>query len=88
MVIMWKPVQLQGWGPGAVTINAVNTPMEKLLLWRQKVEQLVVDLLVDLLPGQEQAFGGVEPGTLFARGGRRRHRAGQGHGTAAVQVSP
>ena len=44
MVIMWKPVQLQGWGPGAVTINAVNTPMEKLQLWRQKVEQLVEDV--------------------------------------------
>ena len=69
MVIMHKPVQLQGWGPGVVTINAINTPMEKLEFWRQKLRQLVEDLEVDLLPGQEQAFGGVEPGTLFTEEG-------------------
>ena len=69
MVIMHKPVQLQGWGPGVVTINAINTPMEKLEFWRQKLRELVEDLEVDLLPGQEQAFGGVEPGTLFTEEG-------------------
>ena len=69
MVIMWKPVQLQGWGPGAVTINAVNTPMEKLQYWRNKVEQLVTNGDVDLLPGQAAGFGGVEPGTLFTEEG-------------------
>ena len=69
MVIMWKPVQLQAWGPGVVTINAVNTPAEKLQLWRQKTEQLVTGGLVDLLPGQAGGFGGIEPGTLFTEEG-------------------
>ncbi|MDL1985443.1 MAG: hypothetical protein LWX54_14895, partial [Deltaproteobacteria bacterium] len=41
LVIMWKPVKLQGWGPGSVTINAVKTPAEKLLDWRAKVTQLI-----------------------------------------------
>jgi hypothetical protein len=41
MVLMWKPVRLQGVGDGAVTINANTHPAGKLLEpWRQKVNCL------------------------------------------------
>ncbi|MEW6569801.1 MAG: hypothetical protein AB1390_01300 [Nitrospirota bacterium] len=68
MVIMWKPVQLQGWGEGSV-IRAVKVPTEKLALWRLKVEQLVTSGAVDLLDGQEAIFGGIEPDALFTEEG-------------------
>ncbi len=58
LVIMWKPVKLQGWGAGAVTINARQVPTEKILAWRDKVEALVTAGEIDPLPGQEIApFG-------------------------------
>jgi hypothetical protein len=63
--IMWKPLRLQGWGAGSTIINAVKTPAEKLVAWRNKVQALVGSGAVDLLPGQ--AVGGVtanEPGLL------------------------
>ncbi|BBO85619.1 hypothetical protein DSCO28_61850 [Desulfosarcina ovata subsp. sediminis] len=65
MVIMWKPVQLQGWGEGTTTINALKQPAEKLVAWRALAEQLVTNGDVTLLPGQEVGFGGIEPVTLF-----------------------
>lgn len=65
LVVMWKPVRLQGWGEGSVTISAIKTPAEKLQQWRDKVQQLITDGVVDLLPGQEIGFGGIEPVTLF-----------------------
>lgn len=65
LVIMWKPVKLQGWGPGSVKINAVKAPAEKLLNWRQKIEQLYGAGAFDLLPNQGVGFGGIEPVTLF-----------------------
>jgi len=52
LVVMWKPVKLQGWGAGAVTINARQVPTEKVANWRDKVAGLVVDDLIDQLPGQ------------------------------------
>jgi hypothetical protein len=69
-VIMWKPVKLQGWGAGSVIINAVKgVQAEKLAAWRTKVEQLISGGLVDLVPGQEIGFGGIEPVTLFTEEG-------------------
>lgn len=65
LVVMWKPVKLQGWGAGSTTINAVKAPAEKLLFWRQKIENLITTGAIDLLPGQEIGFGGIEPVTLF-----------------------
>ena len=53
MVIMWKPVQLQGWGAGSTIINARNIPSEKLVNWRIKTDSLIENGLVSLLPGQE-----------------------------------
>lgn len=70
MVIMWKTVQLQGWGPGSVTISAVKGfQSEKLAAWRTKVEELISNNKVKLLPGQELGFGGIEPVTLFTEEG-------------------
>lgn len=65
LVIMWKPVQLQGWGAGAVRINAVKSPAEKLLAWRNNVTNLIANGDVDLLPEQEVGGGVPEPVTLF-----------------------
>jgi len=53
MVIMYKPVRLQGWGAGSVNINAINIPFEKIQSWRDKIGQIVADNDADLLPGQE-----------------------------------
>ena len=68
MVIMWKPVQLQGWGE-ETKIDAVKAPATALQDWRDKVEGLVLGGDVTLLPGQEQVFGGVEPAALWTEEG-------------------
>jgi hypothetical protein len=69
-VIMYKPVQLQGWGAGSTEINAVKgVAAERLTDWRAKVEQLVTDNVIDMLPGQEAVFGGIEPVGFFTEEG-------------------
>jgi hypothetical protein len=57
LVIMWKPVKLQGWGPRVTTISARQVPTEKVDAWRAKVAVLVDDGAIDLLPGQNNAPG-------------------------------
>jgi hypothetical protein len=52
LVVMWKPVLLQGAGAYGVTINAVKTPGEKLEAWRDKVAGLFAAGHVAALPGQ------------------------------------
>ena len=37
LVIMWKPIRLQGVGAASVTINAAKYPTQKLDQWRPKV---------------------------------------------------
>ena len=69
MVIMWKPVQLQGWGEGSVTIDAIKTPFEKLAAWRTLAESLLDGGVISLAPGQELGFGGIEPATFFSEEG-------------------
>jgi hypothetical protein len=72
MVIMWKPVQLQGWGEGSTFINAIKTPIEKLAAWRTLAEGLLGDGIngdIDMIPGQELGFGGVEPLAFFGEEG-------------------
>jgi hypothetical protein len=69
LVVMWKPVQLQGSGECTV-INAVKAPADKLELWRGLVDDLTgPNNKVDLLPGQEQGAGAPEPVTLFTEEG-------------------
>ena len=53
LVIMWKPVKLQGWGPAVTSINARQVPTEKITDWRAKVQQLVTNGDISPLPGQE-----------------------------------
>lgn len=56
LVIMHKPVRLQGWGAFSTTINAVKAPAEKLANWRAKLDELLRTNQFSLLPGQEAAF--------------------------------
>jgi len=56
MVVMWKPVRLQGAGGGSTVINAVKRPAETLQAWIDKVNGLVSAGTVDLLPGQLPDF--------------------------------
>jgi len=60
LVIMHKPVRLQGWGAHSTTINAVKAPAEKLANWRDKLRTLLDGSAANgefsLLPGQEVAF--------------------------------
>jgi large repetitive protein len=67
MVIMWKPVQLQGWGEGSTMINAVKAPAEKLVAWRQHVELLSSEY--DLVDGQTAPVGGLVADALFSEEG-------------------
>jgi large repetitive protein len=55
MVIMWKPVQLQGSGEGTV-INAVKSPPSKLIAWRQLLESHLTAGNFDMVPGQQDGF--------------------------------
>lgn len=67
LVVMYKPVRLQGWGPYATVINARKAPSEKLQLWRDKVSALLTAGAFDLLPGQVAGFAVTnnEPVLLF-----------------------
>jgi len=66
LVIMWKPVKLQGWGAEAVILNARQVPTEKVQNWRTKASKLVGDSSITLLPGQENLPGfGALAGAVF-----------------------
>jgi hypothetical protein len=69
LVVMWKPVRLQGWGPGSTKISAIKTPASKLQDWRNKVSGLIASPIIDILPSQEVVAGGVEPDVLFTEEG-------------------
>lgn len=75
MIIMWKPVRLQGWGAGSTLINASKKPAEKLQQWRNRMNNLVSNGRIDLLPGQLGTFVTEEGAgiTVVAKqtGGRR-----------------
>lgn len=66
MLIMWKPVQLQGSGEGTL-ISALKTPAEKLVAWQEKVVE--VSPFYDLVEGQGTVLGGIQPGDLFSEEG-------------------
>jgi hypothetical protein len=81
LVIMYKPVRLQGVGAAAVIVNAAKYPTSKLAAWRPRVNALfAVDPTtgnqtgpsqVDPLPGQEITGGVVilEPTVLGSEEG-------------------
>ena len=74
LLIVGKPVRLQGSGAGETLINAVKRPEAKLLAWRAKLESMVDSGAVDLLPNQETMVqlgreGGVDPMILGSEQG-------------------
>jgi hypothetical protein len=81
LVIMWKPVRLQGVGAGSVIINAAKFPTSKLETWRPRINDLFsVDPVsgnltgtsqVDPLPTQEITGGVIilEPTVLGSEEG-------------------
>jgi hypothetical protein len=78
MVIMWKPVRLQGWGAGSTLINAIKKPAEKLQQWRNRINNLVNNGQIDLLPGQLGTFvteEGAGITVLAKQTGARRFQA-------------
>ena len=84
LVVMWKPVRLQGIGATAVVINAAKYPTNKLEAWRPVINNLfgitvtgpnagnqAATWQVDPLPGQEVTGGIVllEPSVLATEEG-------------------
>ena len=81
LVIMWKPVRIQGVGASSVIINATKYPTSKLATWRPMVNAMFgIDTAtgnpaavaqVDPLPGQEITGGIVllEPSVLGSEEG-------------------
>lgn len=80
LVVMWKPVRLQGVGAASVIINAAKYPTTKVENWRARIEPLFArDAQGNALPGLSQVdplptqpVGGVtltEPTTLSAQEG-------------------
>jgi FtsP/CotA-like multicopper oxidase with cupredoxin domain len=81
LVVMWKPVRLQGVGAASVIINAAKYPTDKLEAWRPTINSLfgvdtisgnaVTNPQVDPLPGQEITGGIVflEPSVLATEEG-------------------
>jgi len=56
LVIMWKPVRLQGVGAASVIINAAKYPTQKLEQWRTRINALFgLDLQGNAIPGVPQA---------------------------------
>jgi len=62
LVIMWKPVKLQGYGSASTIISAVKAPASKLAAWRKKIVALYTGddpatppgvRAFNLLPGQQ-----------------------------------
>ena len=64
LVVMHKPVRLQGSG-AATIINGLRLPTEKLETWRTKVKGLVDSGAVDLLPNQPAGEFDLVAGGLF-----------------------
>jgi FtsP/CotA-like multicopper oxidase with cupredoxin domain len=65
LVIMWKPVRLQGAGPGATFLNGVKRPTDKILGWRTKMDCLFgigdgCSQVVDPLPNQIAGAAGFD----------------------------
>ena len=85
LVIMWKPVRLQGVGASSVIINAAKYPTSKLESWRPRINDLFsVDVVtglstatptnpsqIDPLPGQTVTGGVIllEPTVLATEEG-------------------
>jgi len=77
LVVMYKPVSLQGWGASVTTISAIKSPAEKLQLWRDKINALfgpqvddtIAGINFDLVAGQELGFIIKDNESIFPRSG-------------------
>ena len=58
LVVMWKPVRLQGVGAGSVLINAAKYPTSKLAGWRPLINGLFA---VDPVTGNQTGISQVDP---------------------------
>ncbi len=70
MLVISKPIRLQGWGASSVIINPVQSPTEKIANWREKLNNMAnCTQQIGLLPGQPNntpsatAPCGYTPGT-------------------------
>ena len=61
LVIMDKPVRLQGWGAPSTIINAVKTPAEKLQAWRDRLTSLLSTNAAYLLGFQQTELAALLP---------------------------
>ena len=61
LVIMDKPVRLQGWGAPSTIINAVKTPAEKMQAWRDRVVATLTATPAYLLDFQATQLAGALP---------------------------
>lgn len=65
LIVMNKPVRLQGWGSRSTIISAVKSPTEKLEQWRDKVKAMIYanqTLPADIyLPSPPNPPGTVDP---------------------------
>jgi hypothetical protein len=70
LLIVPKPMRLQGSGPGSTFISGTKAPANKLVEWRTAIDALLGATpgsgVVDLLPTQEQAAAAtaIEPDTF------------------------
>jgi hypothetical protein len=58
LVVMWKPVRLQGVGAGSVLINAAKFPTSKLENWRPLINRL---FSIDATSGNQTGTAQVDP---------------------------
>lgn len=58
LVVMWKPVRLQGVGAGSVMINAAKYPNNKLETWRPTINGLFA---IDPVTGNQTGTSQVDP---------------------------
>lgn len=66
-LVMWKQVQLQGWGAHSVFVNALNSPGEKRDALLAKIDGLVIDGSVSLLAQQNNLDLEVGAGVLVLK---------------------
>ncbi len=61
LVVMWKDVNLQGWGPHSTIIDAIKAAPDKLIAWQSKIAGLIPGSDFDFIPGQV-ALSNLEEG--------------------------
>jgi len=66
-IIVYKNIQLQGWGAYSTFLNASPFPSQKIADWQAKLSNIVnaAPAVVDLIPGQDPQFvASMAPGIL------------------------